>query len=135
MMNFYHATNSNRNITSAGFNFSFHHYTTSPSVMGVLATDKPDEIAALDALAENPKSGITVIDEREYRSGIGQKRLASDSYAPTLMANTPTPGVQRRPTNEAVDTSPTAPEPPILPVDSVAEAISIVPVQKKVKTK
>jgi hypothetical protein len=135
-MNFYHSTNCSLPIFTPGVALTFLPYTTAPSVMGVLATDKPEEIAALDGLVKQPKSTVTAIDLSEYNRALKQKRVAHDSYAPTIMANTPTPGLAQRPPSAPVDTNPAGePELPIVPLASTADALTVVKVEKKEKAR
>jgi len=133
-MNFYHANNSNRAIVLAGIQIQFSHYEQTGTWLGVYSATKPEEIAALDEAVKNPKTGITTITADEYQRCIAIKRKASGTYAPSLAADTPTPGVSDEP-QQTVDSLPALDpsEPPPAPLETVLEAIEVVPLQKRTK--
>jgi hypothetical protein len=134
-MKFYHANNCTRSITHAGIAFQFAPYELTGTWLGVYATDKADEISALDEVVKNPKSGITSISQEEYDRSIVTKKSAQGTYADTLARHAPTPGEKAAPPTAPVDTAPNTPaaEPPPTPLASVDAAVEVVPVQKKVK--
>lgn len=65
-MKFYHAANCNRRITSRKLEFLFQPYDRAGTWLGVYAATTTEESAALDELAGDPKSGVTVISQEEF---------------------------------------------------------------------
>jgi hypothetical protein len=135
MQKFYHLTNCNRILSLGGISFQFSPYEHTGAWMGAYATSDAKEIAALDEAALNPKSSITVLTEAEYGHCIKKKMAASNGYAPSLAASTPTPGVQAAASVGLIDPNPTAPagDPPVTPLASVGEAIEVVSVQPRLR--
>lgn len=130
---FYHAVGVNKPIVAGSFSIAFAPYEHVGIWAGVYEANKPAEIEALDASVLNPKSGVIEITADEYNAKLKKKQDASNSYQQSLANSTPTPG-QHRTAHSAdpIDTTP-APvpgEPIPVPLDSVEDALKVVPREK-----
>jgi hypothetical protein len=135
-MKFYHLTNCNRPLRVGDGVIQFAPYEHTGAWLGVYATAEEKEIALLDKLALDPKSGVTGIAEAQYRKALRIKTSASNSYAPSLAVSSATPGVSEPVgSGEPIDTNPPVPplEPPVTPLESVSEAVEVVAVQARKK--
>jgi hypothetical protein len=132
-MKFYEAVNCNRTIVSEGLAFNFAPYELIGTWHGVFATEKPEEIKALDALLE-AKAGVYSLTEEQYNACIKKKTSAQNSYSGSLAASVPLPSKEGAPSAApAIDANlqPQPVEPPVAPLENVEEAVPVVPVKKK----
>jgi hypothetical protein len=128
---FYEAHNSNRLIKSQGLQFQFSPYQHSGGTwMGTYAAEKPNEIAALDALVAEGKSAVYPLTEEEYANcqkkkavtlqGLGQSLIHSEVQAQSQPSANPADTLNTEPAQAPV-------EPPVESVDSLAIGESKMP--------
>ena len=131
---FYHAQNCNRTVKSGALSFLFSAYEHVGTWMGVLKAKVPEEIAALEKLVSDAKSGITKITEAEYLAAIKKKQAAADSYAPSLAVDNKSPEDLVPSVGHPLDSEP-APQTTetVAPLKSVDEAVAPVPVEPKAR--
>lgn len=132
-MKFYHLTNCNRTLTLDGLAFNFAPYEQTGSWMGVYATEKEDEVKALDAAVAHGKKSVTEINAKEYANCIKKKASTSNSYISSLANTTPTPGapvvVSVRQSVE--DTEPAAQnQERVEQLEKGSDALDVVPIRK-----
>jgi|ERR1041385_1568541 hypothetical protein len=75
-MKYYEARNAGRQIGGVYFNITS---LAAGTAWGVYATDDPEQIAALDALVQEKRSGVVSIDKASYEDQIAKKKGASTS--------------------------------------------------------
>lgn len=139
MSTFYHVTNCNRTIRAGALSFNFVPYEHTGCWLGVYEATDPAEIAALDGLVADKKSGVTAITQNEYHDALKKKKQASQGYSNSLASSAPNPSESAAAPSvgQPVDTNPSpAPVETVAPLSSVSEAIPVVKVEsKKSKTK
>ena len=133
---FFHVINCNRVIKSDGIHFHFGPYELVGTWMGVFKAVTPEEIAGLEKLAVDPKSGVQSLTEEQYNNCVKKKASASNSYTQSLAVTVPLRNEPAAPSveNNSVEpnVAPTA-EPPVAPLESVSEAVEVVNVGRKGK--
>ncbi len=81
---FFHADNSNRVIKSQGYQFRFQGYEPLGGIWrGTYSTQDEGEIIALRALVDNPRNGVSEIDQAEYEATSKKKVIqpvTSEAY-------------------------------------------------------
>lgn len=140
-MKYFEVTNSNRNIRvttpdKQTLTIPFLHYERTGTWMGVYATGKADEIAALDLAVKDAKSGIREISQECFDDCLKKKSGASNSYATSLANSQGVPGASApagapSAAGSAIDTMLPGEQVQAAPINSVEEAITPVPVAPK----
>lgn len=130
-MKYYYAIDARRLIAGVLFNI---YDLVAGTAVGVYATDKPEEIEALDKLAAVPDSSVRAIDKAEYDAAMEKKTLThawqpSISWSPpSVPMSTPLKGQGAVVVDEPADDI----EPPVeikQTVQSVQDALQVAQVQ------
>ena len=105
---FYHTVFANRHVATSGMSIKFDPYSLTGSCwLGVYKASDDDEIKALDELARNPKSGITVIDAEEFELCEKKRNKGGRGYsAPSLIVPKSQASAEAAEVGEAVDPNP-----------------------------
>ena len=120
-MKYYQAMNSNRLIKSDGIQFSFSPYQhVGGTWFGTFATDKSEEILALDKLVTGETSPVTELTKEQYDDCLKKKAGTLTSLGQSLI-HSEVQSQSRPSANLAapLNTEPEPPAPPAPPVDGV----------------